>query len=135
RPLAHPPPRPHGLRRRPRAAPADPLRERRDPGDDGLRPALRLRAQGGGGGEGGAAYPEAVCRAKDCDVELRITTDMNMGFEGARATARTLMKEGDTLFVALSWSEHPAPRDYDEAYARLVWTAHHWQHWLDHGNF
>ena len=50
-------------------------------------------------------------------------------------TGRTLMKEGDTLFVALSWSEHPAPSTYEEAYDRLVWTAHHWQHWLDHGTF
>ena len=58
-----------------------------------------------------------------------------MGFEGPRATARTLMKEGDTVFAALSWSEHPAPQDYEEAYDRLVWTAHHWQHWLDHGTF
>ena len=45
------------------------------------------------------------------------------------------MKEGDTLFVALSWSEHPAPTTYEDAYDRLVWTAHHWQHWLDHGEF
>ena len=45
------------------------------------------------------------------------------------------MKEGDTAFVALSWSEHPAPKTYEEAYSRLVWTAHHWQHWLDHGEF
>ena len=44
-------------------------------------------------------------------MELRLTTDMNMGFEGPRATARTLMKEGDTLFVALSWSEHPRAED------------------------
>jgi alpha,alpha-trehalase len=84
---------------------------------------------------GGPGYHEAVCRAEDCDTELRITTDMNMGFEGPRATARTLMKEGDKLFVALSWSEHPAPQTHEEAYDRLVWTAHHWQHWLDHGNF
>ena len=83
----------------------------------------------------GPGYHEAVCRAEDCEVELRLTTDMNMGFEGPRATARTLMKEGDTLFVALSWSEHPAPQTYEDAYDRLVWTAHHWQHWLDHGNF
>ena len=83
----------------------------------------------------GAGYHEAVCRAEDCDVELRLTSDMNMGFEGPRATARTLMHEGDTLFVALSWSEHPAPQTYEDAYDRLVWTAHHWQHWLDHGNF
>jgi GH15 family glucan-1,4-alpha-glucosidase len=83
----------------------------------------------------GPSYNKATCRAEDCDVELHLTTDMNMGFEGPRATARTLMKEGDKLFVALSWSEHPAPQTHEEAYDRLVWTAHHWQHWLDHGNF
>ena len=60
---------------------------------------------------------------------------MNMGFEGPRVTGRTLLKEGDTMFVALSWSEHPGPTTYEEAYDRLVWTAHHWQHWLDHGVF
>jgi GH15 family glucan-1,4-alpha-glucosidase len=83
----------------------------------------------------GPGYHEARATAETSDLELFLTTDMNVGFEGARATARTLMKEGDTLFVALSWSEHPAPKTYDEAYSRLVWTAHHWQHWLDHGEF
>ena len=83
----------------------------------------------------GAGYNEAKATAPDSDIELRITTDMNVGFEGPRAVARTLMKEGDTLFVALSWSEHPAPTTYEDGYARLVWTAHHWQHWLDHGEF
>ena len=83
----------------------------------------------------GPGYHEAVCTAEGSDVELRLTTDLNMGFEGPRATARTMMKEGDTLFVALSWSEHPAPTTYEDAYDRLVWTAHHWQHWLDHGEF
>ena len=28
-----------------------------------------------------------------------------------------------------------AAHDYDDAYARLVWTAHHWQHWLARGQF
>ena len=83
----------------------------------------------------GPGYHEAKATAKGTDVELKLTSDMNIGFEGPRATARTLMKEGDTLFCALAWSEHPAPKDYDEAYERLVWTAHHWQHWLDHGEF
>jgi GH15 family glucan-1,4-alpha-glucosidase len=45
------------------------------------------------------------------------------------------MKEGDTRFCALSWSEHEPPRTYDDAYKRLVWTAHHWQHWLARGHF
>jgi alpha,alpha-trehalase len=83
----------------------------------------------------GPGYHAARAMAEGSDVELALTTDMNVGFEGSRATARTLMKAGDTLFVALSWSEHPAPTSYEDAYSRLVWTAHHWQHWLDHGNF
>ncbi len=80
-------------------------------------------------------YHEAVATATDCDVELRLTTDMNLGFEGPRATARTMMKEGDKLFAALSWSEHRPPQSYEEAHDRHVWTAHHWQHWLEHGEF
>jgi alpha,alpha-trehalase len=83
----------------------------------------------------GPGYHEARCTAKDSEVHLQLATDMNVGFEGPRSTARTLMHEGDTLFVSLSWSEHPAPTSYEDAYDRLVWTAHHWQHWLDHGQF
>ena len=68
-------------------------------------------------------------------LQLRLTTDMRIGFEGGRAIARTLLKEGDLRFVALSWTEHEPPSDYDEAYRQLVWTAHHWQHWLARGTF
>ena len=84
---------------------------------------------------GGDDYHVGVATAEDCDVELVLTSDMNLGFEGSHAVARTLIKEGQTRFAALSWSEHPAPTTVGQAYRRLVWTAHHWQHWLDHGNF
>jgi GH15 family glucan-1,4-alpha-glucosidase len=80
-------------------------------------------------------YHEGAAQAEGVDLRLKLSTDMNVGFEGPRATARTLMKEGETHFCALAWSEHPAPTTYDEAYSRLVWTAHHWQHWLDRGEF
>jgi alpha,alpha-trehalase len=83
----------------------------------------------------GAGYHDARATADATDVFLELTTDLNIGFEGPRATGRTLMKEGETLFVALSWSEHAPPKTYEDAYDRLVWTAHHWQHWLDHGDF
>ena len=83
----------------------------------------------------GDGYHEATCRSKDGQTALKLTTDLNLGLEGPRATARHLMKEGELLFVALSWSEHPAPQTYDDAYRRLVWTAHHWQHWLARGTF
>jgi GH15 family glucan-1,4-alpha-glucosidase len=81
----------------------------------------------------GEAYHEAV--VEHGDLSLRLTSDLNLGIEGPRLTARHLMKEGEQVFCALSWSEHMAPRTFDDAYRKLVWTAHHWQHWLDRGNF
>jgi GH15 family glucan-1,4-alpha-glucosidase len=83
----------------------------------------------------GDGYGEGVARSKDGSVELKLTTDLRLGFEGSRATARHLLKEGETVYAALSWSEHAPPQNITEAYERLVWTAHHWQHWLDRGRF
>ena len=80
-------------------------------------------------------YHQGVATAEGFDLELKLTTDMRIGFEGGRATTRTLLKEGDLRFCALSWSEHEPPYTYEQAYRRLVWTAHHWQHWLARGNF
>jgi GH15 family glucan-1,4-alpha-glucosidase len=80
-------------------------------------------------------YRQSVASADGCNVELKLTTDMRVGFEGGRAIARTLLKAGDTRYCALSWTAHEPPLSYDDAYRRLVWTAHHWQHWLARGNF
>jgi GH15 family glucan-1,4-alpha-glucosidase len=81
----------------------------------------------------GEGYHEATAHGRD--VDLRLTTDMNIGFEGSLATSRTLLKQGEARFAALSWSEHPPPQNYDEALERMIWTIHHWQHWLDRGDF
>ncbi len=83
----------------------------------------------------GSGYYEGVARADGMGLELRLTSDLRVGFEGPRATARHRMKEGEQVFCALSWSEHAPPRSFEDAYSRLVWTAHHWQHWLDRGDF
>ena len=83
----------------------------------------------------GDDYRRTVARANGSGVQLELTSDLNLGIEGARATARHLIKEGEQVFCALSWSEHGAPENFEEAYERLVWTAHHWQHWLDRGEF
>jgi len=86
----------------------------------------------------GDGYLQGVCRPEPAGaqgVALTLTSDMNIGFEGPRAIARTLIKEGESRFCALSWGAVEAPLTEDEAYKRLVWTAHHWQHWLARGRF
>ncbi len=80
-------------------------------------------------------YYQGVATAEGTDLELTLTSDMAIGFEGGQAESRTLLKAGDVRYVALSWNGAPPPKDYDDAYSRQVWTAHHWQHWLARGDF
>ena len=87
-------------------------------------------------GRATVARAEPVSTSAGSDIELLLTTDMRLGFEGGQATARTLLKEGDLRFVALSWgATNDPPTTYADAYRRQVWTAHHWQHWLARGHF
>jgi GH15 family glucan-1,4-alpha-glucosidase len=81
------------------------------------------------------AYHQVRADGSGTEPDLLLTTDLRLGIEGPRAMARTLLKEGESRFCALSWSEHPPPTTMEEAEGRLVWTAHHWQHWLARGQF
>ncbi len=78
----------------------------------------------------GEGYRRGTYSAEGSDVRLTLTSDINLGFEGPRAIGHTLIKEGEVRFVALSWDTESPPVDQVEAYRQLVWTAHHWQHWL-----
>ncbi len=80
-------------------------------------------------------YHQGLGTADGSDLQLTLTSDFRLGFEGGRAAARTLLKEGDTRYIALSWGHKAPPMTYAEAYDRQVWTAHHWQHWLARGVF
>src|SRR5258707_5817771 len=66
------------------------------------------------------------------DVDLTLTSDIRIGIEGPSAQARTLLREGDNRFCALSWGGDP-PEDFEDANQRMLWTAHHWRHWLARG--
>ena len=83
----------------------------------------------------GPGYHEAIAKSEGMDLELRLVTDLRLGFEGPRARARTILREGDTAFAALGWSRHPLPQSYDEASVWMARTARHWQEWLKHGAF
>ncbi|HEY3063566.1 MAG TPA: glycoside hydrolase family 15 protein [Chloroflexota bacterium] len=80
-------------------------------------------------------FHQGMATGDGLGLELTLTTDLRIGFEGPRASARTLIKAGETRFCALSWSDAKPPANPKEGYERLVWTAHHWQHWLARGNF
>jgi alpha,alpha-trehalase len=83
-------------------------------------------------------YHQAIARAKGVeDFELRLRSDMRVGFEGRRCEGRTLLKEGEGCYVALGWSsEHDTlPSTFEEAGQRLDKTKEFWREWLDHGEF
>jgi alpha,alpha-trehalase len=80
-------------------------------------------------------YHQAHVSCEEQGIRLTLTSDLNLGIEGPRATGRHRLKEGEQRFCALSWAAHEPPQDFEDAYKRLVWTAHHWQHWLDQGHF
>jgi GH15 family glucan-1,4-alpha-glucosidase len=79
-------------------------------------------------------YHQAVATAEGV-LPVTLTSDIRFGIEGTSARGRTLLREGDTRFCALSWGSRPPPKNCKDAEKRLTWTAHHWQHWLARGNF
>ena len=66
----------------------------------------------------GESYHQATASSERTDLTLTLTTDMRLGFEGGQASTRTMLKEGDVRFVALSWGGAVPPPDYDDAYKR-----------------
>jgi GH15 family glucan-1,4-alpha-glucosidase len=95
----------------------------------------------------GQGYGEAIAHGGEGDVQLRLVTDLRVGFEGRGAHARTTMHEGDRAFVALCWprsqwsaseeywAERSPPGTCDEAFERIERTAEFWRGWINTGQF
>jgi GH15 family glucan-1,4-alpha-glucosidase len=83
------------------------------------------------------SYNQAVARATGVDdVELRLLTDLRVGFEGRRCEARTTLREGEECYAALCWDDDDdAPRSVENAGRRIDATKEFWRQWLDHGEF
>ncbi|HVT69842.1 MAG TPA: glycoside hydrolase family 15 protein, partial [Trebonia sp.] len=69
------------------------------------------------------------------ESQFRLTTDLNLGFEGPRAVARRRLRSGEQVFCALSWQDGEPPATVGEASERLVRTADFWHEWLGQGKF
>jgi GH15 family glucan-1,4-alpha-glucosidase len=83
-------------------------------------------------------YGEAIARAKrdpDAHPTLRLTTNLRLGLDGRQARARTRLKEGDDVFVALSFSSNAAPQTYAEAADKMWTTSECWRQWINVGDF
>jgi GH15 family glucan-1,4-alpha-glucosidase len=76
-----------------------------------------------------------VSAAGGAGPALRLSTNLRLGFEGRAAKARTRLKEGDDVFVALSWSDKEPPLDWSDAADRMWRTGEFWRVWLNHGTF
>ncbi len=80
-------------------------------------------------------YGAALASAEGIDTQLRLVTDLRLGFEGRRAHARHMMREGEACYVALAWADQPLPASYDEARAAMLRTSEFWRLWLNRGDF
>ncbi len=84
----------------------------------------------------GEGYGVTAASAPGSDLRLCLATDLHLGFEGRRARARVVLRDGGRAFVALAWSDQARlPADYAEAEERLERTADYWRRWLSHGRF
>jgi len=66
---------------------------------------------------------------------LSLHGDLRMGIEGRAVRARHLLSEGESTFVALSWSDTPSPTSIAEVDAWRAETNRFWRGWIDRGRF
>jgi len=82
----------------------------------------------------GDSYHSMAVRESDGDVALRLHSSFQLGEVGARAYVRSALHEGESGFIALTWSG-PAPTTQQEADADLESTVSFWRDWLSTGTF
>jgi len=69
--------------------------------------------------------------ATGADQTIRLRTDMALGIEGNRVRARHVLREGESLYCALSWAENlECPSTLEEATQRIKATTRFWRSWL-----
>ena len=82
----------------------------------------------------GDGYGQLEARAEG-QPTLGLTSSLRIGVEGRTAMARTRMQMNDSHFVALTFSELPAPATMAEAEEEMWKTGGYWRSWLTQGSF
>jgi GH15 family glucan-1,4-alpha-glucosidase len=69
--------------------------------------------------------------ARGADQAFRLTTDMALGIEAGRARARHVLRQGETVYCALSWAQDfSSPANLDDARDQLEATTRFWRSWV-----
>jgi GH15 family glucan-1,4-alpha-glucosidase len=79
-------------------------------------------------------YSEVTATAKG-QPTLKLSSSLRIGLEGRTAQARTKMKRDDIHYVALAFSDLPAPADAAQAEDWMWRTGEYWRQWLSQGTF
>jgi GH15 family glucan-1,4-alpha-glucosidase len=84
----------------------------------------------------GGELGEAVARAGD-GTEMLLTSDMELSLDGGTVRGTMKLRENETGFCALTWSDGDlgGPRSSPEALERLDSTEEFWREWLRDGDF
>ena len=128
---AHP-----GRRRRPPRAPAHrdvSPRERRRPPE--LRALVRVRAASTRAGSTSATATTTSRRPTTASSRSRSRASLRLGIEGRSVHARHRLSEGESTFVALRWTDDPAPTTLEEVDVWRAETNRFWRGWIDRGRF
>ena len=82
----------------------------------------------------GPSYEQVASTTPDY-TKLVLVSDLRLGIEGRAVRARHHLNQGQSCFVALSWSDRPPPDTLEAASETLRQTACFWREWIGGGNF
>jgi GH15 family glucan-1,4-alpha-glucosidase len=82
----------------------------------------------------GDGYESAIVHSPRFESGMRLQTNIQLGVVAARSYGRTLLREGEGLYAALSWNGADVPT-IDDAHSRMWATANAWREWLKGGTF
>jgi alpha,alpha-trehalose-phosphate synthase [UDP-forming] len=77
----------------------------------------------------------AVATTNEDQLRLRLAGDLRLGIEGRAIHARHRLQEGESAFVALSWTDDPVPEDHQAVERWRADTNRFWRGWIDRGRF
>ncbi len=78
----------------------------------------------------GDGYDAMSITPAEGDLRLELAGSIPLGVLGARCYGRTMLTQGQSAFVVLSWGDAKVPASQEEAFSALDTTVDFWRDWL-----